>query len=153
MDHLRHQKYKNKQLKNSSLELENNFKPINISTNNMDKFEKIKELTKNRTLAKNTWFNWYYQLINYIPESIKKLWLVLNIKIMILFKTQGCSQPKRVKNVYGGGKKPSKLKKSEGNIIKNIRNLFKLKKENKAIKDIKILRPFLKNKKKIITNQ
>ena len=60
MDHLRHQKYKNKQLKNSSLELENNFKPINISTNNMDKFEKIKELTKNRTLAKNTWFNWYY---------------------------------------------------------------------------------------------
>ena len=60
MDHLRHQKYKDKQLKNSSLELENNFKPINISTNNMDKFEKIKELTKNRTLAKNTWFNWYY---------------------------------------------------------------------------------------------
>ena len=60
MDHLRHQKYKNKQLKNSSLELENNFKPINISTNNMGKFEKIKELTKNRTLAKNTWFNWYY---------------------------------------------------------------------------------------------
>ena len=59
MDHLRHQKYKNKQLKNSSLELENNFKPINISTNNMDKFEKIKELTKNRTLAKNTWFDWY----------------------------------------------------------------------------------------------
>ena len=28
MDHLRHQKYKNKQLKNSTLELENNFKPI-----------------------------------------------------------------------------------------------------------------------------
>ena len=59
MDHLRHQKYKDKQLKNSSLELQNNFKPINISTNNMDKFEKIKELTKNRTLAKNTWFDWY----------------------------------------------------------------------------------------------
>ena len=28
MDHLRHQKYKNKQLQNSTLELENNFKPI-----------------------------------------------------------------------------------------------------------------------------
>ena len=33
MDHLRHQKYKNKQL-------ENNFKPINISINDIDKFEK-----------------------------------------------------------------------------------------------------------------
>ena len=40
MDHLRHQKYKSKQLKNSTLELENNFKPINISINHMDKFEK-----------------------------------------------------------------------------------------------------------------
>ena len=33
MDHLRHQKYKNKRL-------ENNFKPINISINEMDEFEK-----------------------------------------------------------------------------------------------------------------
>ena len=40
MDHLRHQKSKNKPLKNSTLELENNFKPINISINDMDKFEK-----------------------------------------------------------------------------------------------------------------
>ena len=40
MDHLRHQKYKSKQLENSTLELENNFKPINISVNDMDKFEK-----------------------------------------------------------------------------------------------------------------
>ena len=40
MNYLRHQEYKNKQLKNSSLEWENNFKPINISTNDMDKFEK-----------------------------------------------------------------------------------------------------------------
>ena len=52
MDHLRYQKYKNKQLKNSTLELKNHFKPINISTNNMDKFEKIKELTKNKTLQR-----------------------------------------------------------------------------------------------------
>ena len=37
---LRHQKYKNKQLKNSTLEL--------------DKVEKI-ELTKKRTFTKNTW--------------------------------------------------------------------------------------------------
>ena len=33
MDHLRYQKHKNKQL-------ENNFNPINISINDMDKFEK-----------------------------------------------------------------------------------------------------------------
>ena len=40
MDHLRHQKYKNIQLKNSTLELENNVKPINICIIDMDKFEK-----------------------------------------------------------------------------------------------------------------
>ena len=39
MDHLRHQKYKNKHLKNSTLGLENNFKPINGSINDMNKFE------------------------------------------------------------------------------------------------------------------
>ena len=31
---------KNKQLKNSTLQLDNNFKPINISITDMDKFEK-----------------------------------------------------------------------------------------------------------------
>ena len=31
MDHLRHQKYKNKKLKNNTLELEKHFKPINLS--------------------------------------------------------------------------------------------------------------------------
>ena len=46
MDHLTHQKYNNKRL-------ENNFKSINISINDMDKFEK-KELTKKRTFTKNT---------------------------------------------------------------------------------------------------
>ena len=44
MDHLRHQKYKNKRL-------ENNFKPINIFINDMDEFFK-KELTKKRVLTK-----------------------------------------------------------------------------------------------------
>ena len=46
MDNLRHQKYKNKRL-------QNNFKIINISINDMDKFEK-KELAKKRTFTKNT---------------------------------------------------------------------------------------------------
>ena len=71
MDHLRHQKYKIKQLKNSALELENDFKSINISINDMDKFEK-KELTKKRTFTKNTWWDWYDWLINYVPEPKRK---------------------------------------------------------------------------------
>ena len=62
MDHLRHEKYKNKRL-------ENNFKLINISINDMNKFEK-KELTKKRTCTKNTWYDWYDWLISYIPESV-----------------------------------------------------------------------------------
>ena len=71
MNHLRHHKCQNKQLQSSTLELQNNFKPINISINDMDIFEK-KERTKKRTCTKNTWYDWYDCLINYIPESIKK---------------------------------------------------------------------------------
>ena len=37
MDSLRHQKYKNKELKNRNLEIENNFKLINISINDMNR--------------------------------------------------------------------------------------------------------------------
>ena len=52
-------------------------------------------------------------------------------QIMNLFKTKDYSKPERVKTVYGGGKKQS-----EEEIIKSIKNRFKLKKkENKAIKD------------------
>ena len=64
MNHLRHQKYKNnKQLNNTRLskaqncplELEKSFKQNLI---NLDKFGK-KELSKNTTLAKNIWYDWY----------------------------------------------------------------------------------------------
>ena len=51
MDHLRHQKYKNKRSKH-------NFKIINISINDMHKFEN-EELTNKRTFTKNTWYGWY----------------------------------------------------------------------------------------------
>ena len=51
-------------------------------------------------------------------------------QIMILFKINDFSKPKPVKTVYGGGKKQS-----EENIVQSIRNIFKLKKENEAIKD------------------
>ena len=43
MDNLRYQKYKSKQLKNNTLDIENNFNPINISINDMNKFEKKKK--------------------------------------------------------------------------------------------------------------
>ena len=64
MDHLRHQKYKNKRL-------ENKFKIINISINDMDEFEK-KEPTKKRTFTKYNWYDWYDWLINFIPEPTIK---------------------------------------------------------------------------------
>ena len=58
---------------------------------------------------------------------------------MSLFKTQDYSKPKHVKTAYGSGKKPSKLRiqkqSEEENIVKNIKNLFQLKKENRTIKD------------------
>ena len=40
MDHLIHKKYKNKQLKNSTLELELDFKLISIYIHDMDKLKK-----------------------------------------------------------------------------------------------------------------
>ena len=51
-------------------------------------------------------------------------------QIMRLFKIKDYIKPERVKTLYEGGKKQS-----DENIIKSIRNLFKLKKENEAIKD------------------
>ena len=59
--------------------------------------------------------------------------------LMSLFKTKankGNSKPTCVKNVYAGEKKPRKLKiqkKSEANIIKYIKNLLGLKKENERL--------------------
>ena len=51
----------------------------------MDKF-KEKELTKKRTFAKNTWFDWYDWLVNCIPEPMKKQWVVLKTKLQVLKK-------------------------------------------------------------------
>ena len=95
----------------------------------MNKFEK-EELSKKRTFTKNTWYDWSDWLINYIPEPIKKNVDEVKNQIMSLFKTKDYSKPERVKTMDGGGKK-----KSKENIIKSIRNLFKLKKENETIKD------------------
>ena len=40
MNNVRNKRYESKQLKNNNLELENDFKLINISIIDMDKFEK-----------------------------------------------------------------------------------------------------------------
>ena len=79
MNQLRHQKYKNKQLnntrvlkvKNSSLELERDFKLVNISINDMDKLKKQKT-SKEKKFYVNTWYDWYYWL--------NKLFLSLSLK-------------------------------------------------------------------------
>ena len=44
----------------------------------MDKFEE-KELTKKRTCAKNTRYDWYDWLLNYIPKPVKKQWVMLKL--------------------------------------------------------------------------
>ena len=78
MDHLRHQKYKNKELRNNTLELENNFKPINMIMIWINL--KKTELTKKRRFTKNTWHDWYDWLTNYIPEPKKSPWVGLKTK-------------------------------------------------------------------------
>ena len=54
----------------SSLELGKDFKPINISINDVDKFEK--KLTKKRTFTNNTWYGSYDWLIDYIYSSLQE---------------------------------------------------------------------------------
>ena len=110
---------------------------------------KKKRTIRKRTFTKNTWYDWYDWLINHIPEPIKKTVGGVKDQIMSLFKTKDYSKPKCVKTVYGSGKKQS-----EENIIKSIRNLFNLKKENERINDriIRDIRTLL-NKKMIIINQ
>ena len=103
----------------------------------MNKFEQ-KEMEKKRP-SKNTRYDW---LINYIPRPIRKF-VGHKDKVVNLFKT---NTPKDYGKqvMYGRGKKPIKPKtqnQSEKNIIKSIKNLFKLKKENEAIKNT-IIRNF-----------
>ena len=119
-DHLRHQKYKYKRFKNKS-------KIINISINDMDKFEK-KELTKKKTFIKSIWYDWHDWLINYIPELIQNSIGGVEDQIMSLFKTKDYNKSEPVKTVLGGESKLSKPK------IQNTKNPFLLKKTKKEIK-------------------
>ena len=120
MDHLRHLKYKNNQFKNKILDLENNFKSIKIGFGQIWKKRTNKEekIYKKHLAWSVLLYSWAYKKP---VDQVKD-------KIINLFKSKDCSKPECVKTVYLGGRKQS-----EENIIKNIRNLFKLKKE--AIKD------------------
>ena len=63
----------------------------------------------------------------------------VNDQIMSCFKIKDYSQSKHSKTMCGGGKKPTKLKnqkQSEASIIKNIRNLFRLKQIQPYLRDV-----------------
>ena len=92
MEHLKHQKYKNKRS-------ENNFKPINVSINDMNEFEK-KELTKKRAFTKNTWYNLYDWLINYILEPIKNIAGGIKDQIFLFKQEDDYYKPARVGNLW-----------------------------------------------------
>ena len=75
------------------------FKPIFVSMEDMDRFEK-EEMKKKKKIRpiKNTWYDW---LINYISKPIRKSESVLK-----LFKTNTAKQ-----TIYGTGQKLSKARK------------------------------------------
>ena len=94
-----------------------------------------------------------------INLNAKKIVFGVKDKILSLFKTNTTTDQSKqicVKNVYGSGKKPRKIKiqkHTDNNMSRNIRNLFRLNKnetiKGSIIRDIKKLL----HKKKIITNQ
>ena len=92
----------------------------------MDRFEQ-KEMKK-KTSIKNTWYDW---LINCIAHIVKTVGGFKD-KVVSFFKNLS-------KQTVVHGNKPSKLKiqkeSEEDNIIKNIRNLFRL---NKILEQLKI---------------
>ena len=96
MDRLRHQKFKNKETTNNTLELEISFKSLDISNTK-----------KEENIYKKHLYDQYDQSIIYIPESIKRTVDRVNDQFMSLFKSKGYSKPERVKTAYGGGMKQS----------------------------------------------
>ena len=71
-------------VKISLSEWEKDFKPIKTSKVNMDKFEEKKY--KEENVCKNTWYHFYDRLINYIPEPVKKQWVVLKTTLWAFLK-------------------------------------------------------------------
>ena len=106
------------------------FELINESIDDVNKFEH-KEMMKKRTFAKIIWYIWYDWFIIYIANPIKKR-LVVFKKIRSLFKTDTTKyyiKLKLIKNMHGSGMKPRKLQ-----LVKEVRNLSRLKKKGKQSK-------------------
>ena len=101
------------------------FKRIKTSIENMDNLEE-ERITKEKPFAKSTWYS-----INYFPKPIENGGLgSRQSKHNKKYDKATC-----VNNVHGGRKKtrkPKGKKLSEGSTIKDIRNIFRLKKENKV---------------------
>ena len=103
---------KDKELKDREVKIKREvdklfFKPIVVSTNDINKFEQkwINEISP----FKNDWYDW---LINYIPDPIIKSVAGFKDKIVSLFKT---NTPKKI--VYGRG---------NSFILKKIKNKLKI---------------------------
>ena len=111
---------------------------------------------KKRFFAKTTWYD---LLVDYILELIKNAMGGVASKIMSFLKTNKTKDESKltpVNNFCNGRKTLTKLKirkQSEDNMIKNVRNLFKLKNENEEIKN-RVIGDIgnLFNEKKIIRN-
>ena len=79
------------------------FKPINLSIDDMEKFDQ-KDMDKKRPI-KNTW---YYWLINCIPEAITKISGGFQDKVVSLFKKNAIKLMVRKKTYMGELKKTNK---------------------------------------------
>ena len=97
-----------------------------MSVDDMDRFEQ-KEMKKKRPI-KNSWYDW---LTDYIPNPIRKTVSGFADKVVSLKSNTQEEYGKQT--MYVSGDRPWKLKiqkQREDNIIKSIRSLFKLEKEN-----------------------
>ena len=97
-----------------------------VSVDDIDKFGE-KEISKKKTLAKNTWYDWQHRLIYYIPKSSKKS---VNFATDKTNTNKNYIKQTRFKIVYSGGKKPRKLKTQkqyEDKKIKDKKNFFRLR--------------------------
>ena len=79
------------------------FKPINLSIDDMEKFDQ-KDMDKKRPI-KNTW---YYWLINCIPEAITKISGGFQDKVVSLFKKNAIKLMVKKKTHMGELKKTNK---------------------------------------------
>ena len=106
---------------------------------------------KTKNIKKKYLNTWYVWLIRYTPDLITETVGGFKDKVIKLFKTNAPKQ-----TLYGRRQKlsePKAQKQFEENIIKSIRNIFVLKKENKEIKDIIEISGLFLNKKMIIINR